>query len=251
MDRARAIWGLSFAYLAYLFIGEIPQLSATPYFSEEAAFVLLVVLYLVSSFTLWGLSSAGKFLILTWIISYTIEFIGTKTGYPFGHYAYTSALGAALGPVPVFIPFLWCALGYFCLLATGRSVLSAAVLMVALDLSLDPIFARDLWHWQATPGPDYFGVPVLNFVGWFITSAIIFTLFRGVDPQEDRRGVRNMIHGYGSRAAALFYFLFGVATVLFDLGSGMSEVAGISLLLYIVAFFALWRANEAVRRSQW
>ena len=245
MDRSRAIWTLSFAYVAYLFLGEVPQLSGLSVFSEQDAFGLLVVLYLVSSYVLWGFSSASKFLVLTWVVSYTVEFIGTKTGYPFGHYAYTSALGPALGPVPVFIPFLWCALGYFCLLATGRSVLSSAILMVLLDVSLDPIFARELWHWQPTPGPEYFGVPVLNFLGWFVTSGIIFALFRAVDPQRLGWGLRSLVHGSGSRAATVFYFLFGVTTVLFDLSSGMSEAAGISFLLYLAAFGALWWASSA------
>jgi uncharacterized membrane protein len=247
LDKARAVWGISFAYLAYLFVGELPQLSSVPYFSEEVAFALLAVVYLVSSFALWGASTAAKFLATTWVLSYVIEFIGTTTGYPFGHYTYTSALGPLLGPVPLFIPFLWCALGYFCLQATGRSVLSSAVLMVVLDLSLDPIFARTLWHWQVTPGPAYFGVPVLNFVGWFITSAIIFTAFRAVDRSEGGWAWRTLVQGCGSRAATVFYLLFGVTTVLFDLSSGESEVAAISLVLYLVAFFAVWQSNSALR----
>jgi putative membrane protein len=48
--------------------------------------------------------------------------------------------------------------------------------MVNLDFVIDPVaVAADEWQW-ATNG-RYFGIPLTNFIGWFITSLAIMTLF--------------------------------------------------------------------------
>lgn len=250
MNKSQATWALSFAFIAYLVLGEVPQLSGLPLFAEENAFVLLVVIYLISSYVNWGAAKATKFLGATWVISFLIEYIGVTTGYPFGHYSYTSALGALLGPVPVFIPFLWCALGYFCLEAGGASIVESAALMVLLDVSLDPVFATGLWHWQATIGPYYFGVPVLNFIGWLVASVIIFTVFRALTPGRDVRGSIALVYSAGSTPGVAFYFLFGFVTVLFDLSSGVPGAAAVSTVLYAAAALVVARlASDAKEQA--
>jgi len=53
--------------------------------------------------------------------------------------------------------------------AAGRA-LGAAMVAVALDLTLEPVAVRrGLWHWTP-PGP-WLGVPVGNFVGWVVIVA--------------------------------------------------------------------------------
>lgn len=248
MNKRQAMWALSFLFIAYLLLGEAPQLSNLPLFAEENAFILLVVLYLISSFVNWGVVKASKFLLGTWVVSFLMEYVGVKTGYPFGHYSYTTALGATLGPVPIFIPFLWCALGYFCLQASGESVLEPAALMVLLDISLDPIFAGNLWHWRASLGPVYFGVPVLNFLGWFVTSLVIFAVFWALRGEE-RRG-RTPLWSVGGAPETAFYFAFGVVAVLFDLSSGLPGAAAVSAALYFAAAAAVWMLSiQAKKRA--
>jgi len=247
LNKGQATWVLSYAFLAYVFLSEVPQLSGLSVFSVQAAFVLLVVLYLASSFVNWGVEKASIFLFASWLISYAIEYTGVTTGYPFGSYAYTSAMGSFVGPVPVFIPFLWCALGYFCLQATGPSMVAPAMLMVLLDLSLDPLFSQSLWHWQSTAGPYYYGVPALNFVGWFVTAILIFTFFM-LAVREYRSGIKaNILVSGGSAAGVGFYLLFGVTTILYQLYSGLAGGAALTSVLYAVAGVYLW--NKAKQRA--
>jgi putative membrane protein len=251
LDRSRVVWALLYAYLAFLFVGEIPAFSGNPLFSIQLESILLVVLYLSSSYLGWGASKATKFLVGTWVTSYAIEFIGLNTGYPFGHYSYTSALSPFIGPVPMFIPFLWCSLGYFCLQAGGASIVVPASLLTFLDISFDPIFSRNLWHWGPTIGFEYAGVPILNFLGWFISAIVIFTIFRMVDAGSRKSPRRSILYSRGSIEGAGFYFLFGVSTVLSDLNANLPEVASVSAFLYLVSGALLaWFVTRKTRVPQ-
>jgi putative membrane protein len=60
-------------------------------------------------------------------------------------------------------------------------VLLSALLLVAVDLVLDPVFVHlGIWIW-ITPG-FYYGVPISNYVGWLFTglvsAAILIILVR-------------------------------------------------------------------------
>src|SRR5262249_2811036 len=54
-------------------------------------------------------------------------------------------------------------------------VYAGAALMTALDLFVDPVSSRVLlyWHWRQ-PG-FWFGVPLINFVGWFVVSLALLS----------------------------------------------------------------------------
>jgi uncharacterized membrane protein/glutaredoxin len=54
----------------------------------------------------------------------------------------------------------------------------------AIDLYVDPLFARDgFWTWlDPSERRPYFGVPLRNFVGWFSTAFLISVLFRVLLP---------------------------------------------------------------------
>lgn len=55
--------------------------------------------------------------------------------------------------------------------------LVAAFIMVMWDLSVDPISStlQGLWVWTY-PGA-YFGVPIINFFGWFLLVYLFFQIF--------------------------------------------------------------------------
>jgi putative membrane protein len=88
--------------------------------------------------------------------------------------------------VPLLIPLAWLmmlppawAVGSW-LSGTDRGlrfVLVSAGAFTAWDLFLDPqMVAWGYWQW-ATPG-GYFGIPWLNFGGWFLSSALITLVAR-------------------------------------------------------------------------
>jgi uncharacterized membrane protein len=116
------------------------------------------------------------------------EWAGTHTGVPFGAYRYTGLLRPALGSVPLAVPLAWAAMGLpgyaaSAAIARGRAgrIAAGAAALTAWDLFLDPQMLRNgFWRW-AHPGP-YHGVPLTNFAGWLLVSAVLMAVFEAVLP---------------------------------------------------------------------
>lgn len=144
----------------------------------QAAAVLLILK------TKWRWSRIVRIAATIAIITFGVEFIGSRTGLPFGHYHYTAFLQPQLGGVPLLIPAAW-----FMMLPPSWAIayrfrhspiLFATVSGAALtawDLLLDPQMVQwQLWVWDQ-PG-HYFGIPWLNFGGWFLTAFLLTLLLR-------------------------------------------------------------------------
>lgn len=217
-------WTVAYVYSLYVALSAIPPLRGNSIFSVTAASALLVLLYIFHSFTNLNLKTALKFLGIAAVISYVWEFIGVTTGVPFGPYNYTSALGPEIGPVPIAIPLIWCALGYFCMQASDQYIMASA-LMVSLDLSFDPVFSTSLHLWNWTGQTQYFGVPLSNFFGWFIASLSFFAVFY----YASRRKMQS------SKYAIAFFYLFGLDNVIGDLVSGSAALAASSFAIFTLA----------------
>jgi len=111
--KSQISWAIAYAYTIYVALSAIPPFKGTSIFSVTAASGLLVLLYFFHSYANLNLKTASKFFIIAATISFIWEFIGVTTGVPFGQYSYTTSLSPSLLSVPLFIPLLWCALGYF------------------------------------------------------------------------------------------------------------------------------------------
>jgi putative membrane protein len=126
---------------------------------------------------LFGFASYGPrrtivFFLAATLISAAAELTGTKTGWPFGGYEYTSFLGyKMLGRVPFAIPLSWFYMGF-----------ASFALADAWDLVLDPSMAAPqmqyihFWVWHES-GP-YFGMPLRNLVGWYATGLLFIAVGR-------------------------------------------------------------------------
>lgn len=118
------------------------------------------------------------------IFTLLLEWVGTETGWPFGHYAYSETLRFWNGGVPAAIGFAWIGvMSSAILLSTNKSYVARALQVglyaVAFDLVLDPVaFAQEFWIWNDEGAfGAYYGVPLQNFVGWFITAALLSFLY--------------------------------------------------------------------------
>ena len=221
--KQRISWAVAYIYTLYVALGAVPPFKGMTVFSVTAASALLVLLYFFHSYANLRLKTASKFFMIAATVSFVWEFIGVETGIPFGRYVYTTALGPQLGPVPLFIPLIWCALGYFCMEASDYYIMASA-LMVSLDLSFDPVFSNTLGLWTWLGPTQYFGVPLSNFFGWFIASLTFFTVFYFASKRKTQ----------ASRYAIVFYYLFGLDNVVGDLVSGSIALAAASFMIFTV-----------------
>lgn len=113
------------------------------------------------------------------------EAVGTRTGLPFGDYAYSydGRLGPELLGVPVAVPLAWTMLAYPCLLLARElgptrlaRVALGALALTGWDLFLDPqMVAAGHWAWlHPRPGlPGVAGVPLTNYAGWLLVTAVL------------------------------------------------------------------------------
>ncbi len=182
------LWGLAMTYVvASIFRAILPNLNTFP------TILLLFPFTLIHGMKRYPWKGIVVFVVITLIVSGIMENLSILTGFPFGHYYYTDALGPKVTLVPLLIFPSYIAFGYLAwvlsTLIVGRvrrgstTFTSVAVpfvasfMMVAWDLSLDPIASTINQTWIWTQGGGYFGVPISNFLGWSLTVYIFFQLF--------------------------------------------------------------------------
>ena len=134
----------------------------------------------------WGPQRAGSAAAATAVATGVVERVGTLTGLPFGRYAYTDALQPQIAHVPVIVPLAWFGMGLPSREAAhtalgrhstpARRVALGSVAMTAWDLFLDPqMVGEGYWAWVKRGA--YRGIPLSNFVGWFLTGLGIMAIF--------------------------------------------------------------------------
>ena len=134
----------------------------------------------------WGFnrtfSTALGLIIATW----TVEFIGSHTGYPFGTYHYSTKIQPQIGQVPLIIPLAWLMMlpsaWALAQIITGSTrnitfMLLSGLALTTWDLFLDPQMVQwGLWVWAQPQG--YFGIPWSNYLGWWLTATFLTALAR-------------------------------------------------------------------------
>jgi len=152
----------------------------------------------------YGWRAIGVFVAAGLVISNILENLSIQTGFPFGHYHYTG--DGKIFQVPWFIGPAYLATGYLAWivatvllddvrrdspwLSTIGTPVIGAFAMTAWDLALDPATStiNQAWIWEN--GGGYFGVPLVNFLGWTFTVYLFMQVFalylrsRGPLPDE-------------------------------------------------------------------
>jgi uncharacterized membrane protein len=190
--RAYFVWGTLLVYV----IARVCQL-----YADRLPTLLIVVLHVVPP-ALFALVH-GSFLYRPRGISIFAAFclgfgtlaesVSLRTGFPFGHYYFTDVMGPKIFQLPVLLALAYLGIAYVAWILAlvilgyadkpinGTRVLMlpflASLIMVAWDLSMDPSWSTldRAWIWQ--DGGRYFGVPVSNFFGWFLTAYFYYQAF--------------------------------------------------------------------------
>ena len=155
--------------------------------------VIISIFTIVHGINRYGIKNMLIFFIIASVISWCYESLSIVTGFPFGHYHYTDIMGPKLGMVPFMVPLSYFSTAYLSWTIgqvlldkqnsklKGSSVFTipmiSAFIMVIWDLSADPYAAtvNKAWIWEN--GGGYFGVPLVNFLGWYLCTFTIFFAF--------------------------------------------------------------------------
>ncbi len=186
--RRAALWIACSAY-AIFWIGGIATRAG--HLAPGPGWAAPLFLYLSASIVLLAADQWWPLLLFA-TAGFLFEVIGVRTGMPFGLYHYTPVLGPAVASVPLSISCAW-----LTLLAWARdgawratnslpaAVLVGALLMTCADLLIDPVATLTLHFWQWQSRGVWFGVPLVNFAGWFGVSALLL-MIAGKPPAPSR-----------------------------------------------------------------
>jgi putative membrane protein len=178
------------------------------------------------------------------MISLLLESVGVATGWVFGGYHYTADFGPRIfNLVPYLIPVNWFMMLYPSYIMAERIFqgegnnwkqwLSVAAIggfiMTAWDLAMDPVMvARGHWVWESEGA--YFGIPIQNYFGWWMTSFTILVIYGWLSQRWSTREPVPDIHF--DRQAIGCYAITGFGSVLGALLAGLNGPA-------IAGFFAM------------
>lgn len=155
-----------------------------PLFLKIVPFHLLLMLaVVVYSHQSFGLKLV-KFALIVFTLGFLVEWTGVHYHLIFGNYSYGKTLGLKLSGIPLMIGVNWFLLIYASGVLMQYSgiknlnlrVITGAVVLVLLDLIIEPIAVRfDYWHWLI-PGQTL-TAPYENYIGWFLVGGLMLGVF--------------------------------------------------------------------------
>ncbi len=196
-----------------------------------------------------GWARAGAYVALGWAVTFAAEWASsTGPGLPFGRYLYRAVAlrhDWRVAGVPLFdsVSFLW--LAWCGLTLTGAlgargwwRWLTAALLMVGLDVGVDPVALRGRHWWlgqiyRYPQGGPWYGVPLSNYAGWALVALVLVALAAGCTRGPLRPGAPGDRWARGL-AAALVAAVLGQDLVL-GVRLGIAPSALVSLGAVLVA----------------
>jgi uncharacterized membrane protein len=185
-----------------------------------------------------GWNRALRLLALVFGVSLLFESVGVATGWVYGPYHYTDQLGPKfLGLVPYLIPVAWFMMSYPSFVIADRLVPSAwkrwqrllsvaaigGLVMTAWDLVMDPIMVAS-GHWVWDTHGAYFGIPLQNFWGWWLTIFTTFALYLWIGDKTAKPVQTNF-----DRLALASYLITALGIVIGAFQSGTGNLALIGL----------------------
>jgi putative membrane protein len=224
-----------------------PQMS-----NISAIFIIALSLPCYVAMILWlGWKKGLVTIVVFSIYALVIETLAIITGFPYSPFEYTGLIGAKVfGYTPFTVPFAYVPLFLGCIYLAGKLtffktgskeleakqsklrlpilfISATAFLVLAADLVLDPAaVALNFWNYL-WPG-FFYGVPLMNFLGWLLTGALAsglaLLIMRPSQLQIPPRGV----------VSSLFLILSFWSAICFYLGLIIPGLIGVIFLIYIL-----------------
>ncbi len=201
----------------------------------------------------FGAARAAALLAVGTLISLSSELLGTSTGLPFGPYSYTTLLGYRIGGlVPFPIPLSWFYMVYASIAITGRILparpsersrvawaFCGGAILTAWDVAMDPAMSKATTHWLWHTDGFFYGMPLSNWIGWFLTGSIVARAMMAVVPPADF--VKKVSP---SRLPLAIYAINGVMPIAICLRHGLWWAAIFGLAAMALALLLAGRSDR-------
>lgn len=214
-----ALIAFATAAMVTILAGEFPVWMQGPYtakvyelgwkYSGQVYILLGTAAVLLHSAPRFGWGKALALFVLASGVALLSELGGTNIGFPFGPYHYTEMLGYRIGgDVPYPIPISWYYMLYCCLVFCGRLLVTddssatkwrwalvAGAFLTAWDVPMEVQMTNVVpahWVWELEnfapwvpallKAPIFYGMPLSNWVGWYLTGVVVSRLMLAVVP---------------------------------------------------------------------
>lgn len=246
----KSLWVLFLLYASLVILG-LSGLLVGHIFNLFITYTPLVLLLLHACWTL-TVKRGLAFIFLAGFLGFVAEALGLNYGTVFGG-EYTYKAGASVLSVPFSIIIYWAVFIYvgYWLVTTflywfGKDkpnktkgslgqlallVLADGLAVMAIDLFMDPVEVKaGVWSW--VHGGPYFGVPVGNFMGWFLVTVLVTSLFRLFEYYRPQRGQKRADSMY--ILPVLAYLLIGINFLHGAIKYNLPWLAVIGVLITVV-----------------
>jgi putative membrane protein len=235
-DYSRIFWiiGIVLAIVAF-FVTNVPIKPEMAYISGIFIVALSIPCYL--AIIMWlGIKKGILFLIIISIYALSIETFAIITGFPYSQFSYTNLIGFKLfGYTPYTVPFAYVPIFIGCIYLASLKVKSywkilliTAFLVLIADIVLDPAaVALNFWTYK-TQG-IFYGVPLMNFLGWILTGFLAALIAMVM-----LRDTLNDINKPEAMVSSLFLILCFWAPACIYLKLWIPGIIGIFFLVFIL-----------------
>lgn len=250
MSKEKVLWSLFILQISLTLCG-IAGIFKGGIFNLVTLYMPLVILILHACWTLTVWRGVA-FLLLAGFTGWASEAASLHFGTVFGG-DYTYPAQASLWGVPLTVITYWAVFiytGYWLvttfrywlgkkkpvrsqnnLTSLGLIVVADGLAVTAIDLFMDPISVKaGSWTW--VNGGPYFGVPIGNFVGWFLVTIVatgLFRLFEYYSPQREAKTSKSIL-----LLPVLGYLLVGVDSLTGAISYKLLLLAAIGTAIVIV-----------------
>jgi uncharacterized membrane protein len=213
---------------------------AVPLTDDRAGLTTAVVVAFAATTTLLAAAAWGgpRTLAAAAIVvggTLVLEAVGSRTGWPFGEYDYGDALRPAVAGVPLAVALAWWAMAVPArevaarLSPAGwRRVALGAVALTAWDVFLDPQMV-DEGYWTWTGGGPWRDVPLSNYAGWLVASAVVMVVLDRLLPRPGDSPALLVLYTWWAVMSTLgFLVFFGDPLVGLVGGLCMLPLAGLA-----------------------
>lgn len=156
------------------------------------------------------------------VIGNAVENLGVATGFPYGQYEFLDLMGPKFFHVPLLLGLAYIGMAYVSWMLAHLIVGNnrahplalpaiASLVMVAWDWAQDPVWATLLHAWRWRDGGRWFGVPLSNYFGWYLTIFLIYLAF-SFYLRQSPRPVR--LHPPATWPPVVFYALCAAGNAL-------------------------------------
>jgi putative membrane protein len=200
-------------------------------------FIIIMAIPCYVALVVWlGLNKSLSLIIILSIYAISIETFAIITGFPYSSFHYSNLIGfKILGYTPYTVPFAYVPLFVGCFyLATLLSkekwkiVIFSTLMVLLADMVLDPA-AVTLNFWIYDSSGIFYGVPLMNFMGWILTGflASMISMYLLKDRLDDYNKPPALI-------SSLFLILTFWSAVCIYMGLWIPALIGVMFIVIIL-----------------